>query len=152
MQTFSDKIMLFTLKPQSWSIKQTAAYFGESEYLVKQAMKQKQSYGILSKPIIPGRNKIFDHRKTAVISLYEDDKFTCLMPGIKGCVSVSRNVHQQKRLILCNLKELYAAFCDKHSKLKIGFSKFCSLHPKWCVSLCMYSTLKCNSSGRCSKQ
>ena len=135
VSTHSDKIMLLTLKPQSWSIKQTAAYFGESKYLVKQAMKQKQSYGILSKPIIPGRNKISDHTKAAVLSLYKDDEFTCLMLGIKDCVSVSRNVHQQKRLILGNLKELYVAFCDKYSELKIGFSKFCSLCPKWCVPL-----------------
>ena len=80
VSTHSDKTMLLTLKPQSWSIKQTAAYFGKSEYLVKQAMKQKQSYGILSKPIIPGRNKISDHTKAAVLSLYEDDEFTRLTP------------------------------------------------------------------------
>ena len=51
-------IMLLTLKPQSWSIKQTADYFWESEYLVYQAIKQKESNGILSKSVVPGRNKI----------------------------------------------------------------------------------------------
>ena len=83
-----------TLKSKSWSIKQVAVYFGES-------MKQKQSYGILSKPIILGRNKISVHTKAAVLSLYEDGEFTHLMPGIKNFVGVSRNVYQQKRLILC---------------------------------------------------
>ena len=33
--------------------------------------------------------------------MYEDDKFTRLMPGIKDCVSVSRNVYQQKRSYFC---------------------------------------------------
>ena len=46
-------------------------------------MKQKQSYGILSKPIILGRNKISIHTKAAVLLLYEDGEFTHLMPGIK---------------------------------------------------------------------
>ena len=71
-------------------------------------MKQKQSYGILSKPIILGRNKISVHTKAAVLSLYEDDEFTHLMPGIKNFADVSRNVCQQKWLILCILKKLYA--------------------------------------------
>ena len=34
---------------------------------------------------------------------------------------------------LCNLKELYTAFKEKHSKVNIRFSKFCALRPKWCV-------------------
>ena len=67
--------------------------------------------------------------------MYEDDKFTRLMPGIKDCVSVPRNVYQQKRLFLRTLKELYATFCEKYLELKIGFSRFCSLHPKWCVTV-----------------
>ena len=67
--------------------------------------------------------------------MYEDDEFTRLMPGIKDCVSVSRNVYQQKRLFLCNLKKLHATFCEKHLELKIGFSRFCSLHFKWCVTV-----------------
>ncbi|XP_076805803.1 uncharacterized protein LOC143449468 [Clavelina lepadiformis] len=36
----------------------------------------------------------------------------------------------------CTLREvteLYATFCEKYPELKIGFSKFCSLRPKWCV-------------------
>ena len=39
----------------------------------------------------------------------------------------------QKRLILCNLKELYEAFKSAYPQLKVGFSKFCSLRPKWCI-------------------
>ena len=82
------------------------------------------------------------------------------MPGIKDYVSVSKNVHKQKRLILCNLKELYATFCEKYPELKIGFSKFCSLRPKWCVpvsskgthSVCVHPTSKCNPSGWCCQQ
>ena len=74
-------------------------------------MKQKQSYGILSKAIIVGRNKISVYTKAAVLSLYENDEFTYLMPGIKDFAGVSRNVCQQKWLILHILK----AFFKRHS-------------------------------------
>ena len=89
-------------------------------------MKQKQSYDILSKPIILGRNKTSVHTKAAVLSLCKDGEFTHLMPGIKNFAGVSRNVCQQKWLILCILKKLYAALCDKYLEWKIGFSEFCS--------------------------
>ena len=34
---------------------------------------------------------------------------------------------------LCNVKELYTAFKEKHPNLNIGFSKFCALRLEWCV-------------------
>ena len=39
------------------------------------------------------------------------------------------------RLNLCNLKELYANFKEQHSDIKIEFSTFCLLRPKWCVNV-----------------
>ena len=72
-------------------------------------MKEKQSYGILLKSIILGRNKRSVHTKAAVLSLYEDGEFTRLMPGIKNFVGVSQNIYQQKWLNLCIFKKLYAA-------------------------------------------
>ena len=84
-----------TLKSKSQSIKQAAVYFGKSDYLFKQAMKQKQSYGILSKLIILGRNKISDYTKNAVLSLYEDDDdvmmmmmifYSCLITLLSICI------------------------------------------------------------------
>ena len=39
----------------------------------------------------------------------------------------------QKRLLLCGLKELYSSCKQKCPDVKVGFSKFCSLRPKWCV-------------------
>ena len=55
------------------------------------------------------------------------------MPGKKDYVSLGKKQHISKRLILCNLKELYAAYKFKYSNNRVGFSKFCSLQPKWCV-------------------
>ena len=57
------------------------------------------------------------------------------MPGAIEYVSVAYKVDKQKRLLLCNLKELYAAYKDKFIESKIGFSKFCALHLKYCKVL-----------------
>ena len=71
----------------------------------------------------------------------------------KDCVSIGKNVHISKQLILCNLKELCTALKDKHPDLRISFSKFASLKTKWCITvgpkgiytfyMCVHSTSKC---------
>ena len=73
--------------------------------------------------------------KEETVSFYEDDKISRIMPGKKDYtfVSIGRNIHKQKRLLLANLKELHSIFKLKYPARRIGFSKFCSLHPKWCV-------------------
>ena len=41
------------------------------------------------------------------------------MPGKRDYISIGRNIHVQKRLILSNLKELYAEFKSKYPDLKV---------------------------------
>ena len=60
------------------------------------------------------------------------DPCSRLMPGAKDFVSISHKVHQQKCLVFCTLKELYAAFANNHPTAKIGLAKFCS-RSKWCI-------------------
>ena len=55
------------------------------------------------------------------------------MPGKKDYVSIKKNQHEQKRLVLCNLHELYVAFKEQNPNIQVGFSKFCSLRPKSCI-------------------
>ena len=68
-----------------------------------------------------------------VQGFYEDDEYTQQMPGKKYHASINGNVHKQKWLVLCNLSELYSAFRGNYPNIKIGFYKFCTLRPKWCV-------------------
>ena len=44
-------------------------------------------------------------------------------------------VQHQKRLLLLNLKQLYLQFKLNHKGIDIGFSKFCSLRPRWCLTV-----------------
>ena len=132
------KIQILTLTPESWSRKYASEYFEVSEYLIRIARTLKKYQGILAVPL----NKIGKILPNDVIQLvelfYQDDEYSRLMPGKKDYVSVGKRrggrVHEQKRLLLCNLHELYTLFKEKNPDVKIGFSKFCSLRPKWCVS------------------
>ena len=71
----------------------------------------------------------------SVLEFYQNGGYSQQLPGKNDWVSIGKNVHVSKRLILCNLKELYNAFKDKHPDLKISFSKFASLRPKWCFTV-----------------
>ena len=66
--------------------------------------------------------------KFSVLNFYEDDEYSRLLPGKKDYISISKNVHKQKRLILSTIHERYCAFKEKNSNSKIGFSKFCELN------------------------
>ena len=66
-------------------------------------------------------------------SFYCNDQFSPQLPGKKNFVSISKNQHISKRLLLCNLKELYAEFKLERPQSRIGFSKYAQLKPKWCI-------------------
>ena len=69
-----------------------------------------------------------------VHDFYENDEYSRQLPGKKGYMSIQKSVHKQKQLILCNLHELFVAFKERNPDVKIGFSKFCILCSKWCVT------------------
>ena len=131
--TSSEKIQILTLIPDSWSRKYCAEYFGVSEYLIRTARELKKNNGILSKLAPKKGKKISQETIDLVQAFYQDDEFSRQLPGKKDCVSIRKKEYKQKRLVLCNLHELYVAFKEKYQDIKIGFSKFCSLRPKWCV-------------------
>ena len=85
------------------------------------------------------KNAMDEEVVKSVIAFYESDDSTHTRqcPGKKDYVSVRNNngekIQKQKRLILCNLKELHCHFKKEHPNLKVGFSKFARLRPKWCV-------------------
>ena len=65
---------------------------------------------------------------------FENNENTWIIPGVKDRVSVKKNQYEQSRLLLCTLKELYIEFKKQNEDIKIDFSKFCTLRPKWCIS------------------
>ena len=123
---YSEKIQILTLAPDSWSRRYCAEHFNVSEYLVRTARELKKIKGILAKPAQKQGKVISQNTIDLVLSMYEDDEFSRHMLGKKYCVSIAKGVHKQKRLALCNLREMYAAFKEKYPNVKLGFSKFCT--------------------------
>ena len=150
-----EKIQILTLAPDSWSRRYCAEHFNVSEYLVRTARELKKVKGILAKPGQKQGKVISQNTNDPVLSMYEDDEFIQQISGKKVYVSIAKGVHKQKRLVLCNQREMYAAFKEKYPNVKLGFSKFCIFQPKWCVlagssgthSMCMQYPSKCNSIG-----
>ena len=53
---------------------------------------------------------------------------------MKDFVSVTKysvKTKHQKRLLLLYIKQLFLEFKKEYPTVKIGFSKFCELRPKW---------------------
>ena len=131
--TREKKIQILTMMPGSWSVKKAKEFFNVSAYIVRQARKLAAENGILELPGNRQGTPFSQEIKTLVTNLYCDDEFSRAMPGSKDFVSIRRNVHVQKRLLLCTLKELFCEFKKQFPDKKIGFSKFCALRPKQCI-------------------
>ena len=120
------KVQILTMA-SDWLRTCVAEYFNLSEYMVREARKLAREKEILALPE-PKCGKCLSQEVEYSIKLfYEDDKYLWLMPGAKDYVSITTNFHQQKHLLLCNLKELYQSYKEKFSQHKIGQSKFCEL-------------------------
>ena len=108
-------------------------YIGVSEYLIRSARELKQRKGTLAQPSQKKGEAMSQETTDFVHALYEDDEYSRQLPGKKDYVSIQKGLHKQKWLVLCNLHELFVAFKERNPDVKIGFSKFCTLRPKWCV-------------------
>ena len=68
--------------------------------------------------MILGKNLLIE-TVNIVESFYQNDEFTRQMPGKNDYISIGLNIHIKKRLILCNLKELFAEFRSKFPDVKV---------------------------------
>ena len=134
-ESFKSKVQLLTISPPSWSINKIASTFGTTTHMARKAIETRKKGGILSVPE-PKKGKPLPETTTDLVkSMYYDVEYSREMPGMKDTVSIRRNVRIPKRLLLCNLSELHAAFKKKHPDVKVGLSKFCELRPKECVTV-----------------
>lgn len=137
-KSYQERVQILTVSP--FTIKRTEVEFGASNYLVKKSRAVKKEKGILG---VCDKNKgksISEETKRDVISFYEMDDNSRMCPGMKETITVrgseGEKVKHQKRLVLMNLKEIYALWKESQSSnpdRKIGFSSFAALRPKWCV-------------------
>ena len=130
-----EKIQFLTCTPESWSVNKAATFFNVTNYLVEKAVNLRKEKGIFAQvPNFQPKTILSEDTKQAVIDFHNNDLYSRCMPGMKNFVSIKKNHHMQKRLLLCNLNELHNAFLKAHPNMKIIFSKFCSMRPKWCIT------------------
>ena len=134
--TNSERLLVLTAVPKSWSARKTASVFGVSRQFAGRAKKLVEERGVLSSPD-PKEAKAVTVAEEEVTKFYLSDDISRIMPGMKDYVSVrgtnGQRVHQQKRLLLCNLKETYSEFKIRNPALKVGFSRFAQLRPRECI-------------------
>lgn len=135
-QSHQHKLQILTLSP--YTIKETISFFETTEYMVKKSRSLKSEHGILPKIPLMSKGKVMSEElKDIVISFYESDEVSRMCPGQKDCVKVrdSEGITSkvQKRLVLGNLKEVFALYKADEKNPNIGFSTFAKLRPSYCV-------------------
>ena len=128
-----EKIQILTLTPKSWSIRYASKLFKVSRGTMRKAILLREQRGILALPGQMVGRRISDDVKKLVVDFYCSDDNSRQMPGKKDYVSLGKGQHMSKRLILGNIRELYVHFKEKHPDVKLGFSTFAALRPKWCI-------------------
>ena len=138
---------MLTLVPVHWTIQETINEFKTTQYMVKQARALRDVKGILGERSTDIRNpkklttKVVNQIVNLLIKLstYEDDSNSRLLPGLKDYISIKTvdgRQHIQKRLILCNLSELYQKWLEESKSngiVKVGLTSFALLRPQHCI-------------------
>lgn len=131
------RILILTLLPEDWGVGLIHKQFEAPEYMIRQAKKIMQDEGVLLNPSRRIGRSLSVEVRDLVESFYEEDEISRVMPGKNDCVPVKDEngvkTYRSKRLVLCNLREVYFFFKEKHPCVKVGFSKFAELRPKNCV-------------------
>ena len=133
LKSTKSKVQIMTLMPTDWPIRKVMDTFPVNKHIVQEARKLVKEKGVLAIPDSKKGKVLPEETIKAVSQIYHDDEYSREMPGKKDCISISRHVYRQKRLLLCNLQELHSEFKNINPNLNVGFSKFCSLRPQWCI-------------------
>ena len=108
--------------------------------MVKQARALWDVKGILGERStdIKSPKKLTTKVVNQIVNFYEDDSNSRLLPGAKDYISIKTvdgRQHIQKRLILCNLSELYQKWLEESKSngiVKVGLTSFALLRPQHC--------------------
>ena len=117
-----EKIQILTPTPGSWSLRKAAKEFKVSKTTARKAWILRGEKDILAVPQPVIGNRLSEKAVNSALKFYQNEEYSRQHPGKKDCVSIGKDVHVSKRLIPCNLKELYTVLKDKHPNLKISFS------------------------------
>lgn len=133
-----EKLLILSMLPTSWTVQKIMNDFEANRYIVTEARNiDKIGTSDFPKTRSSGTGLSGD-TKELVLSFFEDDDVSRVMPGQKDYVSVQiegKRQAVQKRLLMTTLREAYKFFCNINPDVIIGFSSFASLRPKQCKLL-----------------
>ncbi|XP_071578919.1 uncharacterized protein [Temnothorax nylanderi] len=120
-----------------WSYGEIQKHFiGASKHMISMVKKSVEEKGILSSPNRKSGKTLHQDVVQQVLHFYESQEISREMPGQKDCITIrngDEKMKVQKRLVLCNLREAHALFKERYPNLKVQFSKFAALRPKYCI-------------------
>lgn len=126
-----------TLLPSSSKSSDILKKFGCSNTFIAKCKAQKNEKGILSAPEPQSRQRFSQEAIVLIKNFYLSEENSRDLPGMKDCCAIKTSdgekVMVQKRLVYCNLRELYKLFKLEHPDCKVGFSKFAELRPVQCI-------------------
>lgn len=135
--TYAEKIAVLSVLPKSWSASKIMKEFDiqSSRHLINTTKKLVSEQGILPTRLQKVGHGLSQEVLQKVKTFYEEDE-VYMLPGKKDCFSVKvdgKKEKIQKRLLLNTVNELYAIFCSNNPDIKISFSTFAALRPRYCV-------------------
>ena len=96
-KTSREKIQYLTLCPCEWSIDKHSEYFQVSKYLIQKSRDFAKENGVLSLSLQKKGKSVSHEMKEEIVSFYENDEISRIMPGKKDYISIGRNMHKQKK-------------------------------------------------------
>ena len=134
--------------PEGWTIKKTVDFFKASEHTLRQARKLKKE-GILATPGSYSREGLRKENERRFLRFYERD-VSRQCPGKKYFINIKKmdglKEKVQKRIILGSISEINVNFKGEFPSLKIEFSTFASLQPKWFMPVAVANHTMCVSA------
>lgn len=131
------KIRILTLAPSSWSSRKIAREFNTSRRSAEKSKNLKSAAGVLGETVAKAGHGLAQNIIVKIDEFYNNDMYSRMMPSTKDVISVKNKdgsrEDKRRRLLLLSLRELYISFKEAHSDVKVSFSKFASLRPKYCI-------------------
>lgn len=127
------RVRILTIAPDSWSINKIAREFSASKRQARNAKNLKEKAGVLGETTTRASRSLPLSIVNSVKNFYCNDDNSKIMAGKKQFKTVivgNERISVQKRLLLFDLRELYASYKQLHPNDKVGFSTFCKLRPE----------------------
>jgi len=136
LQDNYERIRILTMAPLSWNINKVAIEFGCSWRMANNARNLRETRGMLASPVLKAGKRFPDNTAKKIEDFYNSDENSRVMDGKKDTITVvvdGEKVKKQKRLLLFNLKELYANWKHSIVDCPVSFNKFATLRPSNCI-------------------